>query len=93
MTAMRGRAARAGLEVQARASGSGAKRVHALSKMNVRVLASKLLRAFLSSVDERGGASVAYQKYVGRGTGCVELLSGTVFLNVPPHPLSGYSSR
>ena len=83
-TAMRGRAARAGLEVAARARGGN--RAHALSKMNVRVLALKLLRAFLSSVDERGGASVAYQKYVGRGSGCVELLPGTVFLDLPPHP-------
>ena len=35
---------------------------------------------------------MAYQKYVGRGTCNVELLPGTVFLDVPPHPLSGYSS-
>ena len=63
-----------------------------VDQMTPKILALKLLQAFLSSVDELGGAWVFYHVKVGHSTGNITLRKGEIILDTPPHPLAGHTN-
>ncbi|GMH97344.1 hypothetical protein TrST_g8184 [Triparma strigata] len=66
---------------------------HVLSKVGVDELALVILKAFISSVRVSGASDVQFQTFVGHGSIGVKCLERTVFLDCPPHAMSGFSRR